>query len=187
MTGRRLLRAIDTVLKARSVECSQVVLPFRGVFQAVEHTLKGGTVTSEKWRFAPSPPFSFSSTALHSNVHVYQANSPLEYFGIIHVSSLLTSLCPDQSLPHRILICPALTSSPPGPLISSQSFALALFPVQPAIKASLALALSAFSLIQIGSLGSLVSMDEKSLDFGLNILDHILCFLSNGRDGPKVG
>jgi hypothetical protein len=94
---------------------------------------------------------------------------------------------PDQSLPHLILICPALTSSPPGPLISSQSFALALFPVQPAMKASLALARSAFSLIQIGSLGSLVSIAEKSLDFGLNILDQILCFLSNGRDGPKVG
>ena len=93
----------------------------------------------------------------------------------------------DQSFPHLILICPALTSSPPGPLISSQSFALALFPVQPAIKASLALARSAFSLIQIGSLGSLVSIAEKSLDLGLNILDHILCFLSNGRDGPKVG
>jgi hypothetical protein len=81
---------------------------------------------------------------------------------------------PDQSFPHLILICPALTSSPPGPLISSQSLALALFPVQPAIKASLAL-------------GSLVSIAEKSFDFGLNILDQILCFLSNGRDGPKAG
>jgi hypothetical protein len=48
------------------------------------HALKGGIVISKKRRFIPSPPFSSSSTALHSIVH--HGDSPIKRLGINKVT-----------------------------------------------------------------------------------------------------